>query len=83
MNKLCDEIIWVDGDYDVLLERLMTTRGHTKEYAQNILETQKDYHIYKNQCYEIYPENGKIESLWDEFEKWLNNRENKNIIPIR
>ncbi|MDO4489378.1 MAG: dephospho-CoA kinase, partial [Eubacteriales bacterium] len=67
-TSMCDEIWCVVTDEEIRIERLMSSRGYTEEYARSVLEKQasdNDYTVISD--YVIY-NNGGMDSLKDKID---------------
>ena len=72
LDRLCDKIILVLCDEKIRLERIMKRDCISRESAQNRINAQKDYSLYKEKCHMVIY-NNKEENLTEilkEVENW-------------
>lgn len=62
-DKMCDEVWGILTEKRIRIQRLMDTRGYTKEHAEAIIHSQIPDEEYRKYCDQIVENNGTPEEL--------------------
>lgn len=71
LDKICDEIWYVDADEAIRRERLKNSRGYTDEKIDSILKNQAENERLKQQCDVIISTNAGENSILPQLQKYL------------
>jgi dephospho-CoA kinase len=70
-DRLCDEIWAVLTNRDIRIERLMRSRGYSREKAESIMAKQMTDEEYRKRCHRIIQNDGDFEELEKQIRKYL------------
>jgi len=71
LSAICDKIALVETKRSIRISRLMENRGYTREYAESILNNQKDDSWYRNHSDLIIHNDRGIDELREEVRKTI------------
>lgn len=75
-DEICDELWYIYSREDVREERLMRSRGYSKEKVQQIFSSQLSEAAYRAHCRVVIDNNGTVEEAFRQIDKALENIEN-------
>lgn len=75
-DEICDELWYIYSREDIREERLMRSRGYSKEKVQQIFSSQLSEADYRAHCRVVIDNNGTVEEAFRQIDKALENIEN-------
>lgn len=75
-DEICDELWYIYSREDIREERLMRSRGYSKEKVQQIFLSQLSEADYRAHCRVVIDNNGTVEEAFRQIDKALENIEN-------
>lgn len=75
-DEICDELWYIYSREDVREERLMKSRGYSKEKVQQIFSSQLSEAAYRAHCSIVIDNNGTVEEAFRQIDEALENIEN-------
>lgn len=75
-DEICDELWYIYSREDIREERLMKSRGYSKEKVQQIFSSQLSESVYRAHCSVVIDNNGTVEEAFRQIDKALENTEN-------
>lgn len=75
-DEICDELWYIYSREDIREERLMRSRGYSKEKVQQIFSSQLSEAAYRAHCHVVIDNNGTVEEAFRQIDKALENIEN-------
>jgi dephospho-CoA kinase len=74
-DEICDELWYIYTRESIREERLMASRGYTKEKVRQIFDSQLTEEIYRRHCRIVIDNNGTVEETCRQIDISLENRE--------
>lgn len=71
LDRICEEIWYVDADEEVRRKRLQENRGYDVKKIDSIMEQQKENDIFKKQCQVVIMNNGELAEVDTQIKKYL------------
>lgn len=68
-HAYCDEIWLVTAAKEKRIERLINSRGYTKQKAESFIMNQKSDDMYRKDCDRVIENNGDIENIYKQLDK--------------
>lgn len=62
-DVLCDEVWWVDAGREIRIQRLMDSRGYTREKAEAIMSRQMSEDDWRERCHHRIDNNKEEKKL--------------------
>lgn len=78
-DEICDELWYIYADEGVREERLVASRGYTKEKVRQIFASQLNESIYRKSCAVVIDNNGTVEETLQQIADVL---ERMNLQPV-
>lgn len=71
LDRLCEEIWYVDAAEEVRRKRLQENRGYNVKKIDSIMEQQKENDIFKKKCQVVIMNNGELAEVDTQIKKYL------------
>lgn len=73
-DEICHELWYIYADEDMRRERLIDTRGYTKEKAEAIMESQLPEETFRRYCQVVIDNSGTLEEAYKQIDMQLGGR---------
>ena len=70
-DAFCDKVWYIHTDQEIRIERLMSSRGYTREKAENIIARQATEGFFREHADYIIQNNGDLDETWRQIEEWI------------
>ena len=70
-DAFCDKVWYIHTDQDIRIERLMSSRGYTREKAENIIARQATEGFFREHADYIIQNNGDLDETWRQIEEGI------------
>lgn len=70
-DAFCDKVWYIHTDQEIRIERLMSSRGYTREKAENIIARQATEGFFREHADYIIQNNGDLDETWRQIEKGI------------
>ena len=70
-DAFCDQVWFVDTDQEIRIERLMSSRGYTREKALSIIKRQASETFFRQNTDYVITNNGLPEETWRQIEEGI------------
>ena len=70
-DAFCDEVWYIHTDQEIRIERLMSSRGYTREKAENIIARQATEGFFREHADYIIQNNGDLDETWRQIEEGI------------
>lgn len=70
-DAFCDKIWYIHTDQEIRIERLMSSRGYTREKAENIIARQATEGFFREHADYIIQNNGDLDETWRQIEEGI------------
>ena len=70
-QEFCDEVWYIHTDQEIRIERLMSSRGYTREKAENIIARQATEGFFREHADYIIQNNGDLDETWRQIEEGI------------
>ena len=70
-DAFCDKVWYIHTDQEIRIERLMSSRGYTKEKAENIIARQATEGFFREHADYIIQNNGDLDETWRQIEEGI------------
>ena len=70
-QEFCDTIWYIHTDQEIRIERLMSSRGYTREKAENIIARQATEGFFREHADYIIQNNGDLDETWRQIEEGI------------
>ena len=70
-DAFCDKVWYIHTDQEIRIERLMSSRGYTKEKAENIIARQATEGFFREHADYIIQNNGDLDETWCQIEEGI------------
>ena len=67
-DAFCDKVWYIHTDREIRIERLMSSRGYTREKAGNIIARQATEEFFREHADYIIQNNGDLKETWSQIE---------------
>ena len=68
-HRFCDEVWLVTASLETRIERLISSRGYTRQKAECFIANQKADDIYRRECDRVIDNDGNIENIYKQLDK--------------
>ena len=68
-DAFCDKVWYIHTDQEIRIERLMSSRGYTREKAENIIARQATEGFFREHADYIIQNNGDLDETWRQIEE--------------
>ena len=70
-DAFCDKVWSIHTDQEIRIERLMSSRGYTREKAENIIARQATEGFFREHADYIIQNNGDLDETWHQIEEGI------------
>ena len=70
-DAFCDKVWYIHTDQEIRIERLMSSRGYTREKAENIIARQATEGFFREHADYIIQNNGYLDETWRQIEEGI------------
>ena len=70
-DACCDKVWYIHTDQEIRIERLMSSRGYTREKAENIIARQATEGFFREHADYIIQNNGDLDETWRQIEEGI------------
>ena len=70
-DAFCDKVWYIHTDQEIRIERLMSSRGYTREKAENIIARQATEGFFREHADYIIQNNGDLDETWRKIEEGI------------
>lgn len=70
-DAFCDKVWYIHTDQKIRIERLMSSRGYTREKAENIIARQATEGFFREHADYIIQNNGDLDETWRQIEEGI------------
>ena len=70
-DAFCDKVWYIHTDREIRIERLMNSRGYTREKAGNIIARQATEEFFREHADYIIQNNGDLDETWRQIEEGI------------
>ena len=70
-DAFCDKVWYIHTDQELRIERLMSSRGYTREKAENIIARQATEGFFREHADYIIQNNGDLDETWRQIEEGI------------
>ena len=70
-DAFCDKVWYIHTDQEIRIERLMSSRGYTREKAENIIARQATEGFFREHADYIIQNNGDLDETWRQIEEGI------------
>ena len=70
-DAFCDKVWYIHTDQEIRIERLMSSRGYTREKAENIIARQATEGFFREHVDYIIQNNGDLDETWRQIEEGI------------
>lgn len=70
-DAFCDKVWYIHTDQEIRIERLMSSRGYTREKAENIIARQATEGFFREHTDYIIQNNGDLDETWRQIEEGI------------
>lgn len=70
-DAFCDKVWYIHTDQEIRIERLMSSRGYTREKAENIIARQATEGFFREYADYIIQNNGDLDETWRQIEEGI------------
>ena len=70
-DAFCDKVWYIHTDQEIRIERLMSSRGYTREKAENIIARQATEGFFREHADYITQNNGDLDETWHQIEEGI------------
>lgn len=70
-DAFCDKVWYIHTDREIRIERLMSSRGYTREKAENIIARQATEEFFREHTDYIIQNNGDLNETWSQIEEGI------------
>ena len=70
-DAFCDKVWYIHTDQEIRIERLMSSRGYTREKAENIIARQATEGFFREHADYIIQNNGDLDETWHQIEEGI------------
>ena len=70
-DAFCDKVWYIHTDQEIRIERLMSSRGYTREKAENIIARQATDGFFREHADYIIQNNGDLDETWRQIEEGI------------
>lgn len=70
-DAFCDKLWYIHTDQEIRIERLMSSRGYTREKAENIIARQATEGFFREHADYIIQNNGDLDETWRQIEEGI------------
>ena len=70
-DAFCDKVWYIHTDQEIRIERLMSSRGYTRETAENIIARQATEGFFREHADYIIQNNGDLDETWRQIEEGI------------
>ena len=70
-DAFCDQVRFIDTDQEIRIERLMSSRGYTREKALSIIKRQASETFFRQNTDYVITNNGLPEETWRQIEEGI------------
>ena len=74
-EEFCDEIWYVHTEADIRIQRLMTSRGYTREKAESIIRNQATEVFFRSHADYVVENNGDLSVTYEQIEEGIKRNE--------
>ena len=71
LDRICEEIWYVDADEEIRRKRLQENRGYNVEKIDSIMAQQRENEVFKKQCQVFILNNGELSEVDTQIKKFL------------
>lgn len=70
-DAFCDKVWYIHTDQEIRIERLMSSRGYTREKSENIIARQATEGFFREHADYIIQNNGDLDETWRQIEEGI------------
>lgn len=70
-DAFCDKVWYIHTDREIRIERLMSSRGYTRQKAENIIARQASEEFFREHADYIIQNNGNLNETWSQIEEGI------------
>lgn len=70
-DAFCDKVWYIHTDQEIRIERLMSSRGYTREKAENIIARQATEGFFREHADYVIQNNGDLDETWRQIEEGI------------
>ena len=70
-DAFCDKVWYIHTDQEIRIERLMSSRGYTRDKAENIIARQATEGFFREHADYIIQNNGDLDETWRQIEEGI------------
>lgn len=70
-DAFCDKVWYIHTDREIRIERLMSSRGYTRQKAENIIARQASEAFFREHADYIIQNNGDLNETWSQIEEGI------------
>ena len=70
-DAFCDKVWYIHTDQEIRIERLISSRGYTREKAENIIARQATEGFFREHADYIIQNNGDLDETWRQIEEGI------------
>lgn len=70
-DAFCDKVWYIHTDQEIRIERLMSSRGYTREKAENIIARQATEGFFREHADYIIQNNGDLDETWRQIKEGI------------
>ena len=70
-DAFCDKVWYIHTDQEIRIERLMSSRGYTREKVENIIARQATEGFFREHADYIIQNNGDLDETWRQIEEGI------------
>ena len=70
-DAFCDKVWYIHTDQEIRIERMMSSRGYTREKAENIIARQATEGFFREHADYIIQNNGDLDETWRQIEEGI------------
>lgn len=70
-DAFCDKVWYIHTDQEIRIERLMSSRGYTREKTENIIARQATEGFFREHADYIIQNNGDLDETWRQIEEGI------------
>ena len=74
-EEFCDEVWYIHTDLEIRIDRLIKSRGYTREKALGIIENQATEEFFRSHTDYVVENNGDLKQTWKQIEEGVRRNE--------
>lgn len=73
-TEICDELWYIDAPEELRIQRLMESRGYSRERCEHVIQNQSPAAFYREHCTHVIKNDGSLEQIKKQIEELLKNQ---------